>query len=694
MGLTLRRLRMSAVAGVGTGLLIATAGSGSAAVVTNTPAGAADNASTGTVAWTDPGKVGAADGAGATVTVGPDVVSHYLVATGYAFSLPTNALVDGIMAGVRRKSGGGTQRDAGVYLVRGGNPVGATHASRAKWPRNFNYANYGSATDRWGVAWSAADVNVGGFGLALAVQNPSSGNRKPVVDTMRLAVAYRVPPAVDNGAAPSNIVGTVVTVGGRVLAGEPSPVVYLYWGASDGGTNPAAWSHPLVIGQTNGTYSVTLTGLDAFTEYWYRSFASNSAGTAWAPESSVFETQGPGLSIGDVTVVEGNTGTTSAVFPVTLSATSSVPVTFSYITVPGTATEDSDYAAATGTITLLPGETATSVTVTVFGDVFSESSSEVFAVNLIAIANADLVDDVGVGTILDDDSPPVLQYSATPYAVAENAGSQCVTVVASGPFEAPVSVAFGTADGTALAGRDYEAVSGTLTWSAGDTNSKSFHVPILDNLALDGARSFSVHLSNAVNCTVAGSGVTNVTIADNEAVPSVDNEEGASAIGSRSAALNGTVSAGSPAPTVTVYYGPADGGESPSAWSTSVVVSATSGAFSVGISDLDPDSGFFYRCFASNAVGSAWAPASAEFYTLPLEVWIERITDVAGVVTVFWQGEAGWHYTLQAAESLSATAVWQAVSGGSNLVGVSENMSVTDGTATPCRARFYRVMAQ
>jgi len=110
----------------------------------------------------------------------------------------------------------------------------------------------------------------------------------------------------------------------------------------------------------------------------------------------------PELSINDVSVNEGDSGTTNADFTVTLSAASSVAVTVNYATAPGTATTPADYASAAGTLTFAPGETQKTVSVAVNGDVIDEPN-ETFVVNLSGAANAVIVDAQGVGTIIDDD---------------------------------------------------------------------------------------------------------------------------------------------------------------------------------------------------------------------------------------------------------------------------------------------------
>ncbi len=81
----------------------------------------------------------------------------------------------------------------------------------------------------------------------------------------------------------------------------------------------------------------------------------------------------PTLSIDDVAVAEGNAGTTTLGFTVTLSAVSGQTVTVGYATADGTATTaDGDYLAASGTLTFAPGVTTQPVSVTVNGDVKAE----------------------------------------------------------------------------------------------------------------------------------------------------------------------------------------------------------------------------------------------------------------------------------------------------------------------------------
>jgi hypothetical protein len=117
----------------------------------------------------------------------------------------------------------------------------------------------------------------------------------------------------------------------------------------------------------------------------------------------------PGLSINDVTVVEGDAGTVNAVFTVSLSPASGQQVTVDYATANGTATAGSDYVAASGTLTFPIGSTTQNITVEVIGDTLYEGPYETFSVTLSSPINATIEGGEGVGTIDDDDPSPQIK---------------------------------------------------------------------------------------------------------------------------------------------------------------------------------------------------------------------------------------------------------------------------------------------
>ena len=172
------------------------------------------------------------------------------------------------------------------------------------------------------------------------------------------------------------------------------------------------------------------------------------------------------LSVGDATVTEGNEGTTTAAVVVRLQAPSNKTVTVNYSSANGTATAGSDYGAASGTLTFTPGVTSKTIAVPVYGDRLGEHN-ETFFVNLSGAKGAKIADRQGVVTILDDEPRIRIEngfrdeYSGT--------GLLPLAVRLSVPSDEVVTVNFATADGTALAGSDYVATSGTLTFAPGET---------------------------------------------------------------------------------------------------------------------------------------------------------------------------------------------------------------------------------
>jgi hypothetical protein len=219
----------------------------------------------------------------------------------------------------------------------------------------------------------------------------------------------------------------------------------------------------------------------------------------------------PSLSLNDVSVTEGNTGTTNAVFTVTLSAASGQPVTVNYATANGTATAPADYTAASGTLTFTPGTTTQQITVAVVGDVVAESN-ETFTVNLSGATNATIARAQGVATIANDDEDATQPISITIDHVTANEGRNGrsnfrFTVTLSSPSSRLITVRYETVNGSATAGSDYVAASGTLTFNPGVTT-QTISVAVNGDRVVEPDETFFVNLSAAVNATISlGQGV-------------------------------------------------------------------------------------------------------------------------------------------------------------------------------------------
>jgi hypothetical protein len=107
-----------------------------------------------------------------------------------------------------------------------------------------------------------------------------------------------------------------------------------------------------------------------------------------------------------------------------------------------------------------------------------------------------------------------LQFSAANYNALEDVGNLTVTVIRSGGSKGTLSVNYGTADGSATAGSDYSAVSGTLVFADGEL-SKTFTIPIVNDGASEPAETLRLALSGVTDLETLGSQSTaTVTIQD------------------------------------------------------------------------------------------------------------------------------------------------------------------------------------
>ncbi len=266
----------------------------------------------------------------------------------------------------------------------------------------------------------------------------------------------------------------------------------------------------------------------------------------------------PSLSINDVSITEGNSGTKNAKFTVTLTGLNGAPVTVSYATADGTAQAPGDYFIATGTLTFVPGQTTNTISVAVNGDTISEPD-ETFFVNLSSPTNATIAKAQGLGTILNDDQPnsTQLQFNSATYSVNEGGGTATISLTRTGGSSGAVSVQYATSNGSATAGQDYTATSGTLTWADGDSSPRSFTVPITDDTLNEANETVNVALSNPGGGATLGSPSTAVlTIVDDDPAPSLSINDVSQAEGNSSTttfSFSVTLSAASGQPVTADY---------------------------------------------------------------------------------------------------------------------------------------------
>lgn len=206
--------------------------------------------------------------------------------------------------------------------------------------------------------------------------------------------------------------GQNVTFTATVTSGAGTPTGTVQF--KDGNSNLGA-PQPL---NGSGVAQITTSTLTAGTHTITAEYSGDAtflASSGTLPPGQLVKPQ-PTLTINDVTVTEGNSGTADLTFTVTLSAASNLTVNVDYTTANGSATDaDNDYQSTSGLLTFNPGDLTEQITVKVNGDLKTEPDETVFVV-LSNPANAAFSDSQGMGTILNDDTLQLLLDTSGPDA--------------------------------------------------------------------------------------------------------------------------------------------------------------------------------------------------------------------------------------------------------------------------------------
>ncbi len=223
----------------------------------------------------------------------------------------------------------------------------------------------------------------------------------------------------------------------------------------------------------------------------------------------------PTLSVKDVRVSEGDTGTTAALFVVVLDGETDREVRVGYSTRDRGATsrgQTPDFEATSGSLVFPPGTSSLEVAVDVFGDTIDEGD-EKFLLTLSGAEDATIADGEGQATIVDDDRSPSLSISDTSGAEGEDLTITPFTfrVTLSEASGRSVSVVYRTREGTALQGEDFRGQAGRLTFAAGETV-QEVTIEVIGDREEEGDERFFVDLSDAQSAGIAdGEGVGTIT---------------------------------------------------------------------------------------------------------------------------------------------------------------------------------------
>lgn len=209
-----------------------------------------------------------------------------------------------------------------------------------------------------------------------------------------------------------------------------------------------------------------------------------------------------------------------ATFTISLSdATVAVPVRVDFATGGGTATAGRDYVPVFGTLTFAPGDTTTNLSVAVRDDTIDEPTETFGVVLSNPSSRLTVADGVGIGTMLDDDDPAPPVTGSTGDRSLDEGGPHTryaiFLVTLSAPTPAPVSIDYATANGSARAGSDYAAKTGTLTFEPGQ-RVRLVIVRIIGDTIAEPGEIFTVTLSNPAG---------GLTIVDGQGIGTILNDD-------------------------------------------------------------------------------------------------------------------------------------------------------------------------
>jgi large repetitive protein len=374
-------------------------------------------------------------------------------------------------------------------------------------PHSYQTEPFVGAAPAPGLTMNAAGLitgtpsTLGSTITSIRVTDASTPSNAAYFELESLTIAVVPPPSVLIAVAPASVnedgsTQLVYTVSRSVNLASPTTVNITTSGTATSGTDYTGAVTTVIIpaGATSATISID-PSFDVATEADETVILTVVAGTGYtvgAPASAtgtIVNVNPPTLSIGDVSVIEGNSGTVNAVFNVTLSAASSQNVTVNFATADGSATQPVDYAAASGTVTFTPGQTSRTITVSINGDSAPEAN-EIFFVNLSGATNAVIADGQGQGTITNDDASVVLSPTSLPN-VAFNAGYNQTITATGGSGSYSFTVTSG-----ALPGGLTLSPSGALSGTATAGGTFNFTITATDTSAapgpFTGARPYSI----------------------------------------------------------------------------------------------------------------------------------------------------------------------------------------------------------
>ncbi|HVK13319.1 MAG TPA: Calx-beta domain-containing protein [Gemmataceae bacterium] len=340
--------------------------------------------------------------------------------------------------------------------------------------------------------------------------------------------------STDNSVFLDNVVPTVTI---SQAAGQPDPVAVgpivfdVVFNEPVTGFNTVDTSASTV----GGTLSAVITGSGANYQVTVTGMTGTGTVVVSVPAGVVIDQGGnPNPpSTGDGTVLFDTIGQlqfsaatytateTDAFATVTVTRTdgSANALTVNYATSNGSATAGADYTATSGTLSWANGDTTPkTISIPLSDDRLVEGLETILLTLSNPTGGATLGTQTTATVNVADFEEGDLAFGAPVFSANEDGSTVAtVTVTRVNGSDGAVSVNYATSDGTATAGADYTATSGTLSWAAGDSTPKTFTIPVLDDQLVEGTETVDLTLSGPTGNSVLGAqGTATLNIVDIE----------------------------------------------------------------------------------------------------------------------------------------------------------------------------------
>ena len=424
------------------------------------------------------------------------------------------------------RAGGGnwdTQPNNGFWVVGAASTLDAALLNAANGTVNFPLTA-GSSFNIFASNFEGG-MFVTGSSFTLTVSFADGSTATASVSIGAPALPTVTVAATDANAAEAGLDPGVFTVTRTGATTAALTVNYTVGGTATAGTDYQALSGSVVIAAGSASATITVTPIQDTVvegnETVTVTLSSSASYTAGSPSTATVTIADDDVALPTVTVAATDANAAEAgldpgVFTVTRTGATTAALTVNY-TVGGTATAGTDYQALSGSVVIAAGSASATITVTPIQDTVVEGNETVTVTLSSSASYTAGSPSTATVTIADDDvALPTVTVAATDANAAEAGLDPGVfTVTRTGATTAALTVNY-TVGGTATAGTDYQALSGSVVIAAGSASATITVTPIQDTV-VEGNETVTVTLSSSASYTAGSPSTATVTIADDDA---------------------------------------------------------------------------------------------------------------------------------------------------------------------------------